>query len=70
MNTFNGQPKLAKTSFALLFILIFSLRSFNSLAQVGYNGQLRMTQHEIISAKGTGHDAPGSSNYSAMVHPE
>jgi hypothetical protein len=66
MKAFKIQPKQAKTSFALLFILIFSLKSFTSLAQVGYNGQLRMTQQEIISAKGTGHDAPGSSNYSAV----
>jgi hypothetical protein len=55
-----------KTSLAVLFILILSLNSFSSLAQSGYNGQLRMTPQEILAAKGTGHDAPGSSNYSAV----
>jgi hypothetical protein len=66
MNTLNIQPKMVKALFASLYILIFSLNSFSSMGQSGYNGQLRMTQQEIITAKGSGHDAPGSSNYSAV----
>jgi len=51
------------------FFLLFSISVFNissSHAQAAHNGQLRMTQQEIIATKASGPSAPGSSNLSAV----
>jgi hypothetical protein len=50
----------------LILIMIFFLRGSAVFAQAGQNGQLRMTPDEMKAIKTTGHDAPGSSNYSAV----
>jgi hypothetical protein len=49
----------------VLFVMLTLSISLVS-AQTGYNGQLRMTQNEIIAAKAAGSNAPGSSNYAAV----
>jgi hypothetical protein len=66
MNTFNFHSKATAKFYNLLLVVFFTLNNFTSQAQTDYNGQLRMTPQEIKAAKGTGHDAPGSSNYSAV----
>ena len=48
----------------LVFISVLNIRFAN--AQTNNNGQLRLTQQEIISIKATGSNAPGSSNLSAV----
>jgi hypothetical protein len=49
---------------SILFLLFLYVTSAS--AQSGNNGQLRMTQQEVIAAKSTGPSAPGSSNLSAV----
>ena len=48
----------------MLFLLLLFVVSAN--AQSEGNGQLRMTQQEIINTKASGVSAPGSSNLSAV----
>lgn len=66
MHSFKSFTKIifAKLSFYFLLGLTLNVTSVN--AQTNNNGQLRMTQQEIIAAKASGPSAPGSSNLSAV----
>src|SRR6478735_4828441 len=59
------QKKLSGTLNSLPFLvalLFFSVNIFSANAQADKNGQLRMTKQEILKAKPSGANAPGSSN--------
>jgi len=66
MNLFiSHQSAISKQSYGILILILF-INGFTVRAQSRKDGQLRMTQQEIIDAKASGAAAPGSSNYSAV----
>ncbi|HEX9513163.1 MAG TPA: cupin domain-containing protein [Puia sp.] len=56
--------KVLFTRFSLLTAALLGFAAAH--AQAVNNGQLRMTQQEVIALRATGANAPGSSNYSAV----
>jgi hypothetical protein len=58
--------KIQLTQFRFFLFVVLALDITSANAQELKNGQLRMTQQEIIAAKATVKGVPGSSNYSAV----
>ncbi len=66
MHPFKSFTKITFTKLSFCFLLGLTLNAISANAQTNNNGQLRMTQQEIIAAKANGSSAPGSSNLSAV----
>lgn len=58
--------KIIFKQFQICFLVALTLGVTSANAQSEEEGQLRMTQQEIIDAKASGPKAPGSSNLSAV----